>query len=375
MVRRATPPLELQLRSTRMRRTLLCVAPGMALGAPRLNPDATNPSEAGATSSVPEVHSNAPEDCPTEERFRLRLGEYLGRDVPATPTVTAARIDVRREAAEYRISLLVEQHGRWRSRALRTKSCAEAMDASALVIALAIDPSVATRVSSSPSSPSEQTSSAADTGPHHPSSECLWSDSTESPCDCPRQSPPPSRVELVAARLAIKPRYASSQRYTLSVHSGAQISYQQLPTAPLSVGLGASFDTSQLRLSVTAWLAQAVARQGAKGGDFSLVRAQVNACWVSPGRVGLGPCAGLSLGALTGEGIGVTVTQRATEVWWSSSFGAVLPYWHRDSALAGAFTWVELPGRRPSFQLSGSNFYRPPAVGLVGGVLVGLILN
>lgn len=358
---------KLQIRSTlgRITGVLLSVAPATSLAVPATVPGVapamlqqSTPTDSMAASSVPELRWSAPPDCPSEERFGLRLHEYLGRDVPSTTTVTAARIEVARHAAEYRIALHVEQRGRWRTRALSTKTCSEALDAAALVIALAIDPSVATRV---PSSEASVPPTASPDGAALPASR-----------ECPS---PPERIESVVARPIVAVRDASEpRRRAFSVYSGAQISYRQLPAVPVAVDLGAAYDASHLRLSVTTSFAQAVARRGAKGGDFILVRGRADACWITGGRLGIGPCAGVSVGALSGEGVGVTVTQRATELWWSTNFGAWLRYWHRDSAIVGAFTFVELPGRRPSFQLSSSSLYRPPAVGLVGGFTVGLIL-
>jgi hypothetical protein len=353
---------------------------GLATAVPASEPLPTPANSAGnASSAVPHLHWDSPEGRPSEADFRRRLTEYLGRDVPATATLSAANVTVARVNRAFRVSLQFEQRGQARVRTLDTASCAEALDATALIVALAIDPTVATRLPNALSN---------DRHTANPAPAVSGPASTDCPCPTPRTevsapAPCPSRDSTTAPptqpnKAPTQPAAAESVKargLRPNLQLVTELAYRQLPGIALGEGLGAAVEWEHLRVFLTAVTSSAVLREPPKGGDFRLIQGRLSACWMKGARLAIGPCAAMSIGAIRATGLGVTVPEPATELWLSNSVGVMARYWHGDSAVAGVYANVELPWRRSSFELSGNRFYDVPAAGLLSGLFVGLRLD
>lgn len=97
----------------------------------------------------------APAGCPDQAQFERRVTEHLGHPFDGDkPASTVARAVVARTADQaFRVELSLEQEGETRVRALTASECTEALDAAALIVALAIDPSIAGRLPDAPVEP------------------------------------------------------------------------------------------------------------------------------------------------------------------------------------------------------------------------------
>ncbi len=330
----------------------------------------------------PELSWVAPAACPNAAEFRERIRAYLGQVSPAPTTLSGASARVAVEPGGFRVNLRVEQQGQLRERLLHTKTCMEALDAAALVVALAIDPNAATRSNLAllPAS----TAAVAAVSPHPSVTDangqcpCAPVTTTCEPCPpapitLPSPCPSPPQQAHVQAPTPTAKMPESRQASPFSLHLESELGIQQLPGVSLGMGLGAALDIHRLRLSVTLVTHRSVRRQAAGlAGDFRLVQGRAGACWFSAGTLAAGPCAALGVGTISGAGLGVDVPERAIRAWASASLGAMLRYSHRDVAIVGVYVNAEVPIVRPVFDLLGTEFYRPPMIGVLPGILVGV---
>jgi hypothetical protein len=316
--------------------------------------------------SVAELQWSAPEGCPDQASFEQRVAEYIGRDVPQTNSLSAARVEVVKRGSSFRVTLHIEQHHLVRTRVLQTMGCSEGLDAAALIVALAIDPTISVHLPAAP-----QTAPASPPGRVQlPVVECECS--TSAPILTPAKPCTPAAVTASPQTNKEQASRRSRSGPWLSAHLASELSYRQLPGIPFSVGVAAALNWPHLWLSLGVQTNRGVERQQTKSADFRLVQGRVSACWLSGERLSVGPCAAMGFGALHGTGAGVKVPEGSTELWVSNSFGLLLRYWHGGSAVAGLYANADWPWRRPSFEFSEVPFYRPPAVGWIGGMFVGL---
>jgi len=281
-----------------------------------------------------------PAGCPAQEAVVAEVVRLL----PATTTVA--------EPLEAQAVVSTTATGRWRAelsvagagRAFEAASCAELADATALVLAMAIDPSV------------------------------------EPPAPPPVPDAGVEPADAGAAPLPVDAGAPASPELSLRPFVRAQVSALVGPMPTLAVVPGGAVGVQLGRLSFEGRfgvsLSQRVllAAKAGAGADLQLVRGGLRGCFTVLERaVSLSGCGGLDLGSLRGRSFGVTTPATGSAI----SLGAALGPSARWSPLEHLAVWLELEGQlglaRPSFTIEGLGLvHQVPLLGFAtsGGVEV-----
>lgn len=325
--------------------------------------------------STTTLYWRAPEGCPTEADFQRRVEEYLGSTTGEPRAHTLADVTVVASSGGFHVTLRIVQAGQTRLRVLDTIACGETLDASALVVALAIDPSVVSRL------PRPNPAPLASTMAQQP---VAVTSSPQANCQCPQAvanhvvAPCPPSVVVAPAptqTLEARPEPLRDTALDIELNQLSEVNLRRLPGLSLGLGLGATVDYEALRLSLAAVTSDGLARTAAAGGEFRLFEGRVQGCYLSGKPLSIGPCATASMGVLTAKGVGVDVPERVTKPWSAGSIGGLLRYAPSGAALVGLYANVERPFTRHYFELAGSPLYRQPAFGILAGLMLGLRLK
>jgi hypothetical protein len=258
------------------------------------------PLERGAVRMV----WKAPAECPTDLQVLARIEGLLGTAVSglALPDL-AARGRITLLAPEHYELVLETFQGEQRFlRTMQAASCAELTDAGALVLALAIDPTLSERRASA--SPSRGSSSPPATA--------------QSPTVAPRAERP--EAATTTARPGVHSPESPPPRRSARFLFGARgvVDFGTVADVAIGPGIGAAFQWRTLEASLDGvWLPprRTLAAPG-KGGDISLAAVGLRGCYRPlSGAVEALACAVFELGSLDGGGVGTVIRTHRTGLW------------------------------------------------------------
>jgi hypothetical protein len=297
------------------------VALGALVGSARASAE---PLERGAL----RLEWNAPGGCPNRVELVERIEALLGARIEdLRPEPIAAKGDVRQVGpSRFELTLETHQSEQRFARSMEAPSCAELSDAGALVLALAIDPTLAERQARAEVGPGTSALPAetpgapnAEPAPPEPKPEpkkperaaVVQTLDTADPRDEPPPAPPKSpplplsgvaRVEGVADFGSVAAASAG-----LRVSGAAEI-------AAFRVGLGF------LWLPPTRSNAEGTSTQG---GYIDLLAGQLFGCQLPlRGRFELEACATVELGSIHGVGVGTDTKTEGSALWFG--FGGLV---------------------------------------------------
>ncbi|HVR20497.1 MAG TPA: hypothetical protein VMS65_12390 [Polyangiaceae bacterium] len=298
----------------------------LALAPPAL----AQPLERGAL----RLEWSAPGGCPNGVEVVDRIETLLGvriADLAPEPIVARGTI---REVAALRYELTLETHQRDQrfARSMQAPSCDELSDAGALVLALAIDPTLAERQARGSAGTEPGTSALPTESPPAPGAEPKAPPAAAKPrvetldTSDPRDEPPPPPPPPPPSR----PSWSARIGLVLDLGSVSDLSFG----ARATVGLG--FDAFRLELGAL-WLPPArtylpsddqvafiEGNPPERGGAIDLVVAQADACYLPfRGDFELEGCAGLELGRLHGAGFGTSTEEDGSALWFGVGAGAL----------------------------------------------------
>ena len=96
------------------------------------------------------------------------------------------------------------------------------------------------------------------------------------------------------------------------------------PAVGLGVAAGPQIWKIRIEARLGLWLAQSKEVSSGTGGDFSWVTGALDACpWWALGEIGLGGCAGVEVGQMTGTGFGVDNPGEASILWSAARLRAL----------------------------------------------------
>jgi hypothetical protein len=259
------------------------------------------------TPSVPELVSpaaesvvltwDAPAGCPDAAAVRRALAGYLGEG-PSIEAGAAVRAEARvtRRGAAYELVLRTETASGTTSRETTATDCAVLVDATAVIVAIAVDPStILARGAAAPEPIDPQ--------PTEPEpSEPVPAEPTEpEPSQPPEPTPPVEAAPEPAA--PVEPRV----RYGMRVAGGAD--FGVLPGLAGGMRLtGATFGRGwRAELRGDFWLPRTATLEAGISARVSLWSLGARGCWVpraDPVRLEFPLCAGLESGAMRGDPIG-----------------------------------------------------------------------
>ncbi len=247
------------------------------------------------------------DDCPDRAALEREIGRMLGPDDGLRKAVTAEANVVRRSSRDFRVSLIVATDETRSTRSFKATSCREASEASALIVALAIDSRA-----KAPESPASE-----------PSTE-------PAPPSVPAAALPPARANpvrpLATAAREAPPAEPTREhgRGSLGVAVSGRLVSGMQPGVAVGVEAGLVGTWGAWRVEALFAFSPStraeLSESPNKGGDVSSFGLGGRGCHLfSLGtRVGLGPCVSAGFLRATGTAFG---TERATS--GSATWGAL----------------------------------------------------
>ncbi len=287
---------------------LLCLALAAALTS---SAGFTKTSWAQSTPSL-SLTWDAPPECPSSANVLAETERLLGG--PASPRNPGGLTVHARVAHEgnWSVSLEARSGSTLRTRNLRAQTCRGLSDATALILALMIDPEAVAIRRLLPAAPDEATEGAA-------------------PVPVPAPAPTPTPTPTPASPESAPPGPSAPASRRLGVSLGVPFSIESGSLPELEYGVGANvalrIDSVRFELSITYWLRTAVARVAEPpgvGGTFNLVSGALFGCYQWRWHAfEFGPCAELDAGRIEANGLAVSHPARAYPLWLAVGGGAL----------------------------------------------------
>jgi hypothetical protein len=256
----------------------------------------------------------APAECPDESHVRRAVEQLLGEGPPPPANVSARAVVEHTATGHWNVRLTTVRDGVTGERVVESESCQSLADATALILALAIDPQrVAARGPGAASAPASST-----VAPATPSASA--SAPTAAPATAsvaspapPGASPTPAPASTPSAAREAAPVPSGAPGPTL-VALFAQVGGDvgTLPRAAFALGAGAALTLGSLRVEgYGTYLPQQAtyaATLQSLGTNIHLLAGGLRGCFVPlRGSLEAGGCVGLELGDLRGQGFGPSV--------------------------------------------------------------------
>lgn len=298
---------------------------------------------------------SAPLECPTHEDLRAQVHRSLPpTSKPLAPLHAVVRVAAAQDG--YVVHLRIEGHGR---RTLEAESCAEAMDATALIIAMAIDDAPPAAIPAAQPEPSpEPTTGLVPSQPNaaqptRPSVKPTAQESGANPPPVDQPTPTPTPTIQITGRLA------------------GGLGVGPLPSAGLTMaaaaGLGGHGWRAELALGMWPATSGRLAARPDVGVGARLWSVGARGCGV-PTRATLSfpLCAGLDVGRVRAAGEGDIASRVAFSPWIAFVAGAGATWWWSRFVGIGARVDGHISLRRPRFHTE------PQATPIHEASLVGL---
>jgi len=266
----------------------------------------------------------APEECPDAAYVDREVARLLAGDPVSPEKRLNARAEVTKTASAWRVRIRTNRAGGSGDRTLDAESCRAAADATALILALAVDPArvAANRAAPASSSAPPVTSSAqpatsapepATSAPEPATSAPRGATSaTETATAAPRPATSPGEAATARAKPATSAAEPAAAPTDLAASLGGVLDSAWLPHA--SAGAFASFGVLpgpapwlRLDLSAAIFAGASTGIGTARGGDFAMRAFDLAACFfLVRDVVELAPCSGVDLAWIAGSGNGAS---------------------------------------------------------------------
>jgi len=298
----------------------------LALGMAWARAAAAEPAEAALRLSWA-----APEECPSEEAVHAEVLRLAG--VTTRPGgALEARAAVERDGDGWRLELTTRFDGAAGERRLTATTCRALAEAAELTLALILNPETET--------------------PREPKGKPAVS----APKQRAAAAPPTRAHEATPLRL----------RALFAAHGGFHAGVAGAPGFELGAGAGLAIERVAFRIAGS-FVPPAnvyVSGDSGPGGRLWLLSASGLGCFELGHRVVVGPCAGVELTRLAGEGINVSSSDSGVTRWVSIMFGLTAGVPVSRALTLGAGAYALVPLRRPTLYLDAlGQVARPAPVG------------
>ena len=304
----------------------------------------------------------APPPCPTRDAVAAQITRLLaGSTAARSAQKVVARASVRALEPGYALQLSTEMGGERGERTLQAPSCAELAAASAVIVALLVDPEV---VNAAPSGVAPGTSAPA-TSPPGPAAEPASPSPPPPPSDEPDADTGESSEEAFVDDTGDE---SGSSATGFSLRPRLVLDIGSLPRPAFGPGLAIAVHFSELAVELSGEYLprQPLTRGGRTLAELSAAAGALALCYTLPRLPALSPCARAAYGRIWGRGLGVLRDPDqggAALLTGELSLAARLPL-SRVLWLA-AEAGLALPLRRPVFTVQGVGEIHEPAVPLV----------
>ncbi len=304
---------------------------------------------------------SAPAECPQEPAVRAELRRLLGDDARAGAGVQVDARLVPRAGGRFGLTLLVRSEGGVASRTLEGVSCDALMQATALIVALGIDPEGVLARTAEPAPPDAVTTDAVTTDAATPDA-ATTDAATQPPSAEPLRRAAPTSGEAAALLSAPErgARVGAESGLRLRGRALVHLLGEALAVPGVSAGLSFGGGLRVGRIDVTLeglWASRrsvAVPTLPGASADFALLAARLRGCVaLTGGLVEVAPCLGFELGSLRGESRGVSAPASGSTLWAAPLAGLeVRATVHPLLALTARLD-LAVPLRRPGFSVAG----------------------
>jgi hypothetical protein len=278
----------------------------------------------------------APDECPTAQTVQSMVAEFLGGDPRSAREIGASAIVERDAQSRYRLVLRIDNAGQHSERSLSDADCATLARASALLIAMAVDPEVQARIALQPAAPE----------PVPPSA-------PQPAAPPPTAAPPPAATEPAdESGSTLVPR--------VGAELGGVLDAGMLHGAGFGFGGALTLRLDMLRLALGGqWLLPRtfdIAALDSARAHLHAADAVARACvaW-NVSRFDLGPCAVFELGSIWADATGIRDPSGGHALWLAFG-GGLQARWHFAPAWSLFVDGALLaPHLRRSFYLNTDN--------------------
>jgi hypothetical protein len=267
----------------------------------------------------------APADCPSEANVRDAVAQLLGTSAPPPASVSARAVVQRTSSDHWIVQLTTVREGARGERVVEATSCPSLANATALIVALTIDPErvAAHTAAPAPSASTSATASIASTAAAAPSVAAVApvpsasaSGSPPPPTPSSRPAPTPAPAPSVAVLAPPRDRPSATpadegpvvpRRFALLLEGVGDLGSLPRLSDGLAGGLAVTFDALRLEAFGAYLFPQSShpASVPSIGSNIDLVVGGLRGCFLPPRRVlELGVCGGLEIGQLQGSGFG-----------------------------------------------------------------------
>ncbi len=307
---------------------------------------------ASSTELAVNLSWQGPSECQDDGSVGQEIRRIVGDSLPVPDDELFVNAVVTKTAdGSWAVSLRTRVADRTGERTLIGATCAEVRRATALIVALMINPNV--RVDSGPPAP-------------------------EPPVERPTPRPAPVAQPEQPTRTE-QPRpesKAPGPQVELGLGALAGLGVLPEPSGGFEASAGVAFSAVALELSGSAWLPRSRVSDSKlrAGGEFTLLGAELLVCSrpLTPAR--LGGCAGPAIRHMRGEGFGVSAPGHASATWAAATVEAFALLELSASFWLRATLGAEVPFRPPSFSLAGLGVVHSPSA-VAGHAGLGALLR
>lgn len=320
----------------------------------------------------------APPGCPTDREALARVEALLGArvtEILSEPMAARATVSVIGDG-RYELMLETFQGEQRFTRSMQAASCAELTDAGALVLALAIDPTLTERralaeASAGTVAPPPPDGAESTTGTTAEAAPVATTEQAKTP-------PPVLRLTPSAPPTKAKQAEGAGSGVRILVLGAATLDFGSIATAAVGPSLGVAIQWRRVEASLGAlWLPprRSYAAPG-KGGDITLAAGHLRGCYLPlRGEWQLLGCGTFELGVIQGEGAGTVDRFDPSAAWIApgalisgrrqlgSSFllslaaGAQIPLQPIDFTLENVGLVHSVPALVPRVELGAGGFF------------------
>jgi hypothetical protein len=301
-----------------------------------------------------ELTWQAPADCPSQQEVAREIEELIAQSpgVPQAAPISAQAL-VRWERDGFALALGLKDMDSSRSRHIGAPTCEELGHATALIIAMAIDPTILERRSDRGNSTDGALTSVEQRCSYHCRLTDLPPPSTPSRIASPADVP--AMPEAQPNQTALKPLF-----WRLGV--GTFGAFGVLPGFNLGVSLLGAIQSKVARFELGASLLSANVQSTtvrSRSAEFDLYRVAPRGCWLIGKRNwAAGPCASAEFGMIQGKGSGVPNFRTQQAFWLAGAAGVMLELRLAASSLLALNANFLVPWS-DRFHLAGEPMFEP----------------
>lgn len=293
-----------------------------------------------------ELRWSAPAECPSDVYVASQVTRLAARaPEPALEVDANAWKD---QSGRWRVALVTRMGGERGERIVDADTCDHAADATALILAMMIDPAgVRARLAAERPPPAAEAPPEPARAPAAPR--------PETPPDRARAANEPrERRGLVAAYGTMDGGALPHAAYGAGIAVGVRIPLDRGPS-PVRLRAEGSFIVLPAQRAEMAGTSRAA--------DVLLIAGALRAALVYGEVVEAGPSLGYELGSLAGEGIGVRRPDSGAALWQAAMVGAAVRWPARGPLALRASAELVVPFTRPAFAVADAVVHRPAGVG------------